>query len=691
MFVTRWRWAAAIALALPRFRGGRKVPPQIARMNAEDLLAAAFPDQVACAENLSGEIQIPAHPLVTQAIADCLHEAMDATTWLALLQRIEVGTLAVVARDLAEPSPLALEVLAARPHAFLDDAPLEERRTQAVLSRRWLDPAAAADIGRLDPLAVARVRAEAWPDARSVDELHDALSWMGYLTGAEIAANPAWPALIAQLAGQSRAVLLHTDGAADPAALWLAVERQGQFAARSADEEALASILHGRLEGLGPVTAAALAATLPGVTLAQVQAALVRLQTQGVVMRGRFSGAGDAEEWCERRLLARIHRYTVKTLREQIEPVAVRDFMRFAFDWQHLTPATRMQGPDALLAVLDQLEGTEVAAGGWESEVLPARIQGYEPAWLDEHCLAGRYAWTRIGAQQAVAPVRATPICLLARRNLKLWSGLGPELPEPQLGSGAAAVAAVLTAHGASFFDELVDHTGLLPVQVEAALAELVALGLANSDSFTGLRALLQPADRRRAGTVRGRRRVALFGMADSGRWSWVRRLPAAREAVVEHVVRTLLKRWGVLCWQLLRVEADWLPPWRELAVCLRRLEARGEIRGGRFVAGLSGEQFALPEAVGALRAIRRKPVGDEDVSLSAVDPLNLTGVLTAGPRLPALTSNRVLYRGGLPVAMLVAGEVRFLAELDEARRWQAQNALVRRMPACAPVVEEPP
>jgi len=692
MFVTRWRWATAIALALPRFRGGRKVPPPIARMNAEDLLASVFPDQVACAENLPGEIEIPDHPLVNQTIADCLHEAMDAQGWLAILRRIEDGTLAVVARDLTEPSPLALEVLSARPYAFLDDAPLEERRTQAVMSRRWLDPESAADIGRLDPKAIAKVREEAWPDARSADELHDGLSWMGYLTASEVAANPRWQSLLGTLVAESRAVQWRS--------LWVASDRQAQLSAAMASpdeparEAALALIVQSRLDGLGPVTAQALAATLPGVAVSEVDAALLRLQAQGVVMRGRFTGEAAADEWCERRLLARIHRYTVRTLREQIEPVAARDYMRFLFDWQRVTPGARMQGPDAMLAVLDQLEGTEVAAGAWESDVLPSRISGYEPAWLDEQCLAGRYVWARISEPARVAsmaPVRATPISLLARRNLKFWAALGVAAPGPRLTSGAAAVAEVLTTHGATFFDELVDATRLLPVQVEEGLSELVALGLANSDSFAGLRALLLPADKRRATAARGRRRVALFGMADSGRWSWVRRaVPAPREAVVEHVVRTLLKRWGIVCWQLLRAEPRWLPPWRELVTCLRRLEARGEIRGGRFIAGLSGEQYALPEAVGALREIRRKPVGEQDVSLSGVDPLNLTGILTAGQRLPALSSNRVLYRDGLPVAMLAAGEVRFLVEMDAARRWQVQNALIRRQATAVAALDVP-
>ncbi|MGC1460475.1 MAG: DEAD/DEAH box helicase, partial [Steroidobacteraceae bacterium] len=510
MFITRWRWAAAIALALPRFRGGRRVPPPIARMNAEDLLASVFPDQVACAENLPGEIEIPDHPLVNQTIADCLREAMDADRWLDILRRIEAGALKVLARDLTEPSPLALEVLSARPYAFLDDAPLEERRTQAVMSRRWLDPTAAADLGRLDPQAIAGVRAEAWPDAQSADELHDALSWMGYLTAQEVDANPTWQALIGGLVEQSRAVCLNDCGS-----LWVATERRAQFDALWSDTPArtqgLAAIVHSRLDGLGPVTATALAGTLPQVARSDLEAALLQLQTQGVLMRGRFSG-GDEEEWCERRLLARIHRYTVRSLRAEIEPVALREFVRFLFDWQRVTPATRMQGPDAMLVVLDQLEGVEVAAGAWESDVLPARINGYEPAWLDEHCLAGRYVWARIGESsreaatvRAVAPVRTTPIALLARRNLKYWAALGAAGPQPTLSSGAAAVAAELTGRGASFFDELADATRLLPVQVEEALAELVALGLANSDSFAGLRALLLPGARR-ATSAGGRR-----------------------------------------------------------------------------------------------------------------------------------------------------------------------------------------
>jgi ATP-dependent Lhr-like helicase len=693
MFGVRWRWVAGVALALPRYRGGKKVPPQIARMNAEDLLASVFPDQVACAENLTGELEIPEHPLVQQAVRDCLEEAMDVAGLERLLRALETGGIRVVARDLTEPSPLALEVLSARPYAYLDDAPLEERRTQAVMGRRWLDPESAADIGRLDPQAVERVRAQAWPDAARADELHDALLWLAFLTVAEVDANAAWPALIAELALAGR-VLNVAMGTG--ASVWVAAERRALFTALAAEStapQALAEIVRGRLEGLGPVTAEALAASM-GVDVARVDQALLALQTEGFAMRGRFTPAAGADEWCERRLLARIHRYTVNRLRAEIEPVPARDYLRFLFEWQRVAPDARMQGPDAVAAVLGQLEGCELPAGAWETEILPARITEYEPAWLDEHCLAGRFVWTRLAARAAdpergAAPVRATPIALIARRNLRVWSAYTSALPAEQLTANARALADTLRAQGASFFDDLVEGAHLLPTQVETALAELVALGVVNSDSFGGLRALLVPADRRKsAGGAPRRRRIALFGMADAGRWSLVRR-PAPldeRSGVhaldgdsVEYVVRTLLRRWGVLFWSLLAREASWLPPWRDLLRSCRRLEARGEIRGGRFVAGFSGEQYATSEAVGLLRDMRRRAHDGQWVSLSAADPLNLIGILTPGARLPALTGNRLLYRDGVPVAVYCGGEVKFLQELDAKEAWEAHNVLLRR------------
>jgi ATP-dependent Lhr-like helicase len=722
MFMTRWRWVAGVALALPRFRGGKKLPAPLARMDAEDLITAIFPDQLACAENLAGARDIPDHPLVHQTIADCLSEVMDAGGLERLLTRINSGEVRIVARDLTEPSPLALEVLSARPYAYLDDAPLEERRTQAVMGRRWLTPDEAAALGRLDGQAIARVRSEAWPEAANRDELHDALAWLGFMTPDEVDCGPGWSEFLGELAREKRVTRLEIP-LNDKPTVWVAAERLPQFLAlwpkarlepaiaapashAGRDwppEEALVEIVRGRLEGLGPVGETALAAPL-GLSPPDIAGALAALQQEGFALRGRLTpgadpNGADTEEWCERRLLARIHRYTLNRLRAEIEPVAARDFLRFLADWQRVTEKTRMEGADALAAVLGQLEGFEAAAGAWETEILPARIAEYDPGWLDDHCLAGRVAWTRLRQRTAgppsgergpspSGPVRTTPITLLARRHGALWAALSP-LPDPALASPRAqAVVGFIRDNGASFFDELVDGTRLLRPQVEEALAELVALGLVNSDSFAGLRALLMPADRRR-GNGRGRRRGALFGMEDSGRWALARRARPARDGVqagetpdageaVEHLARTLMRRYGIVFWRMLEREAAWLPPWRDLIRVYRRLEARGEIRGGRFVAGFSGEQFALPEAIGALREIRRNPGSGEFVSLSGADPLNLVGILTPGPKLAALTGNRVLYRDGIPLALFAGGAVQFLQELDTAAQWQARKSLLR-------------
>jgi ATP-dependent Lhr-like helicase len=714
MFITRWRWVATIALALPRFRGGAKVSPQRQRLAAEDLLAAVFPDQVACGENLVGDREIPDHPLVRQAIADCLFEAMDVESLERLLAALARGDVQVIARDLTSPSPLALEILSARPYAFLDDAPLEERRTQAVASRRWLDPQTAADLGRLDPEAIARVREEAWPEAETADELHDALLWLGYLRDAEVQRQPSWRTLLDTLARERRAGRLELGGARG--GLWIAAERLPQFQALYPErvltpaleapresatrtwspEEALTEIVRGRLEGLGPVTAGELAAAgaLPA---DRVEGALARLEAEGFALRGRFTPGATEKEWCERGLLARIHRYTLKRLRNEIQPVASGDFLRFLLRWQRLAPGERMAGPDAVAAVIAQLEGFEAPAIAWESEILPARVAGYDPVWLDDLCLAGRVAWMRVDAQRLASerervagPVRSTPVTLVLRRHLNHWAKLAPKIDAAalRLSARARAVLDHLATRGASFFDEIVDGTRLPRTYVEEALGELTAWGLASCDSFAGLRALLLPAGRRRpmGGAGERRRRTALFGIEDAGRWVLVGRLgeSAARSGAgfdpqaVEHAARTLLKRYGVVFWKLVYREADVLPPWRELLLAYRRLEARGEIRGGRFVEGFSGEQFALPEAVGLLRNTRREEKHGELVCVSGADPLNLVGILVPGPRVTALAANRVLYRDGAALAVLSAGEARFLEELPAARQWELANVLTK-------------
>jgi ATP-dependent helicase Lhr and Lhr-like helicase len=828
MFGVRWRWTASRALALPRSRGGKRVPPALQRHQAEDLVAVVFPDQLACLETIQGDREVPDHPLVRETLADCLTEAMDVDRLEALLADLEAGRVEGVARDLTEPSPLALEVLSARPYAFLDDAPLEERRSQAVAARRWLDPDTAGDLGALDQAAIDRVREEAWPEAADAEELHDALVTSGWIGDGE-GADAGWQRLFDELAAAGRATVLTT--VAGPR-LWLAAERLAEaqaawpgaalapaiappvrLAAAAAEpaidpDAARAALLRSRMDVEGPAAAADLAARA-GWSRGEVESALAALEAEGTVLRGRFTpgaaGGGAAarggEEWCERRLLARIHRATLTRLRAEIRPVGRADFARFLLGWQQVEPAERGEGPEALAAVLAQLAGFAAPAAAWEGEILPARVAGYDPAWLDALCLSGRFVWCRAQAPAAAAPatngngngsgrrsspIRTTPIAILPRGELAIWrafgtngagavvesngstrgtaassaakgrgaatgalraagadgnggGGTGGSLPggaaarslgvatapgaaSPPaevahdvagLSSAACQVHDVLAARGASFFADLAAGAGLLHTQAEAALAELAAAGLVTSDSFTGLRALLVPADRRpnpsSAPATRRRGRIAPYGMDSAGRW-WLLDAaappPAAAEppplgwtqppAAVEKVARTLLARYGVL-FRALVARESLLPPWREILWSLRRLEARGEVRGGRFVDGFAGEQFALPEAVAGLRAARRaRRAGGEGaagnghattdgdaaphlVSVSGADPLNLTGLLTPGERLPSLTGNRLLYRDGVPLAVRESKRVRFLAAEPAADlRWQAEKALVR-------------
>ncbi len=483
--------------------------------------------------------------------------------------------------------------------------------------------------------AIERVRAEAWPEAANADELHDALLGLAFITPAEASRVAAWQGYLDELARQRRAtrVSVHDVERGSDRDLWVAAERLPQvqivfpqatlrpaidapeeFARRTwTREAALADIVRSRLEGSGPVTSESIAASL-GVPVADVDAALAALAAEGVAMAGAFTSAG-AREWCDRALLARIHRYTVQRLRQEIEPVSTQDFMRFLFRWQHLLPNDRREGPDALDAVISQLQGFEAPVAAWETEMLPARLEGYDMTWLDDLCLSGRAVWARLTPPAAAAtghagPIRTTPVALLPRRAAAAWHRVAPATPAAAVNVSARAQRVIehLRLHGASFYDEIVEGTGLLRTQVEEALAELVAFGIATADSFAGLRALLTPSEKRAPFGGGRRHRRALSGIEEAGRWSLRRRetpsgapprgdLEADAESC-EHVVRALLRRYGVVFWRMLQREAGWLPPWRDLLRVLRRLEARGEIRGGRFVASVSGEQFALPEAV---------------------------------------------------------------------------------------------
>ena len=692
MFGARWRWNATRALAVLRFAGGRKVPPPILRMRSDDLLAAVFPDQVACQENLTGDVRIPDHPLVGETIRDCLHEAMDLDGLRAVVAGIEQGTIATRAVDTAEPSPLGHEILNANPYAFLDDAPLEERRARAVQLRRTLGQDG-GEIGALDPAAIAEVAAESWPLVRDPEELHDALLTLGLAPPRE-----EWRAWFERLAADRRAASLRVGDAV----FWMAAERSRtallahpagridppvpavEQPAPDGPEAALTEVLRGWLDSSGPLRASELAAAL-AVPAARVAAGLARLEGEGQVLRGRFTAAARDEsggiEWCNRRVLARIHRLTLGRLRREIAPVSSADLVRFLARWQRLAPGTRLHGASGLLQVVRQLQGCEVSAAAWERHVLPARVEGYEPEMLDRLCLSGEVAWGRLsphpafdGAEAAagsarpaarrrrVRPTRAAPVALFLREDLE-WltpsadddaaAGAGPDRV---LSHPAEAVLAALRRRGASFLRELVRESGRLPSEVEDGLWELVAAGLVTADGFDNLRALIDPHRRRGEGRFRAARpRHA------AGRWALL--APAAGEGAADAgdgrrgeradaFARQLLERWGVVFRDLVRRESL-MPPWRDVLGALRRMEARGEVRGGRFVSGFVGEQFARPDAVELLRIVRRDADRGQTVRVAAADPLNLAGIVTPGPRVSALSGEVVEL---LPPAVAPAG-----------------------------------
>jgi ATP-dependent Lhr-like helicase len=688
VFQTRWRWNTTISLAVPRNRHGKKVAPQLQRMMADDLMAAVFPDAAACLENIPGDREIPDHPLVTQAVRDCLQEAMDFDALSAILDRVHRGDIECVARDTTEPSPLCHEILNAQPYAFLDDAPLEERRAHAVYTRRAGEPGRGGEIAALDTAAIHRVVDEARPDPRDADELHDVLVTTGFLTAGE-AAHIA-PPLMRSLIEAQRATL----AAMGSARVYVAAERLPELQAVHPDadldpvliapasrahrawtrDEALVELLRGRMSISGPATTQELAAMLVA-TDSATQLALETLESQGLVLRGRFRSGARETEWCDRVLLARIHRYTLNRLRAEIEPVSPADYMRFLFDWQHVGPVARLTGTEGLLHVIRKLDGFELPAGSWESAVLPLRVHGYDSTWLDMLCLTGQVAWARLSASKQTRVVRATPVALFAREHGDAWATLATTLPdagdEVLLSVDAHRVRETLAARGALFAHEIAALCELTADATHQTLAELVSAGVASSDGFAGLRALIGDKDQLPRDTQM------------AGRWFLTR--SAGREALddrsVETLARVLLHRYGVVCRRVLARESL-PPPWRVLARVYRTLEARGDIRGGRFVSGLVGEQFALPEAVERLREIRRTPADDKLLVISAADPLNLAGIVTAGERIAAIASTRIVYRNGAPVAAMEGDYIRPLATIDPSIAADVASALAgRRVP----------
>jgi len=785
MFEVRWRWNATRSLAIQRNRSGKRVPPQFQRMDAEDLIAHVFPDQIACAENLTGRRDVPTHPLVDQTIHDCLTEAMDIDALIELVGKIEREELTLIAKDLREPSPFAQEIINARPYAFLDDAPAEERRTNAIRNRSWADPAEARDYSLLDVSAIARVREEAWPLVHNAEELHDALQTLGYITAAEFADNgfEKWRERLV-LEGRLHQLVQH------PQELLFATEDLPKFRALFPEccaqfdtpsflegvcfepEEALRDLVRSRLEGLGPVTAQRLAdeVSLPCV---KIDAALLALEVEGFVFQGKFTPraeqAGDGPvEWCERRLLQRIHRYTIDSHRKAIKPVSLQVYTQFLFDEHGLQPVRdddemprssaepSLVGQTQLQRSLAMLDGISAPAASWEADLYPTRVSDYDPNWLDVLCISGRVTWGRYvqpsASQRALhkgssGPVKTTPIAIMSRANLDIWQAMaraqlkeadegprktrvGQDAPSGKTFSNTAQrIEADLLTNGASFFDQIQSRSGLLKAQLEEGLAELVGAGRLNSDSFTGLRALLTPAAKKQ-GAHRRRRRSPMFGVEEAGRWSLLetfaprpadtaeteamttarteteaentRRSPATPAIIrqpratrpnnsrsgwdvldddqLERLISIYLNRWGVLFRSI--IERELLaPPWRVLLRALRRMELRGTVRGGRFIAGVGGEQFAFQEAVDGLRSMAKEVAAAKPRyhSLAASDPLNLLNLILPRRKLAKLLNNRVLFEDGIPIAVVESGEVKFLREVAPEKQWALQQALVQK------------
>jgi ATP-dependent Lhr-like helicase len=695
VFQTRWRWDATRSLALLRFQGGKKVPPQIQRIRSDDLLASVFPDVAACFENIEGDIKIPDHPLVAEVMKDVLTEALDIDGLREVLQRIERGEIRCLAVDTPVPSQFSHEILNANPYAYLDDAPLEERRARAVEMRRVLPASVLEEVGALDPAAIAQVQAEAWPDVRDADELHDVLHTLvvvpecSQLSALSSPLNrSAWEAWFERLLPERRAVVAEDSGKH----YWVAAERLDWFlqihpsaifdavgigisrtGASVSFDDAVLKTVQGWMTHLGPTTSAELG-NLIGVSPGEVEKAMLRIEATGAILRGQFrpanfgtgadgsrAGTPALHEWCERRLLARIHRLTVATLRKQIEPVTASQFMNWLLRWQHMAPGTQVRGEHGTLEVIRQLQGFEIPASAWERFILARRITDYDPAHVDQLCLSGAVGWGRLSPHPAtledggaepgrenrrrVIPTRVAPIAFFVREDADWMRPHHPGAEDAEtsfLSPVAQAVLQVLKHRGALFFPDMVRATGKLKAEIETGLWELVAAGLVTADGFENLRALVTPKNV--SGTAFGKARRPRHA---TGRWSLLHTDAADRERAAESCCWMLLRRYGVVFRDLLAREAN-LPRWRELQIAFRRLEDRGEIRGGRFVDGFVGEQFALPVAVESLRAHRKLPLTGERVVIAAADPLNLVGIIVPGERIPAISGRNVTFRDGV-------------------------------------------
>jgi ATP-dependent Lhr-like helicase len=710
---TRWRWDANRSLALLRYWNGKKIPLQVQRTRATDLLASVFPDAAACQENVDGPIQVPDHPLIREVMKDIFHEAMDLDGLKEVLRKIHAGEIKCLAVDTPVPSVFSHEILNSNPYTFLDDAPLEERRARAVELRRTLPESVLQEVGALDPAAITEVRADAWPDVRDADELADVLQTLiavpeDFVPPNQRTVGDSWRPCFEQLRASQRATRARVSGPLErpqsgvaPALLpvrsnaqpgaavphdhvdawfWVSAEKakafqviypEAQFEHQLPDvegevpqrDDALKAGLTGWLTHLGPTTGSALARLLR-LPLSEIDKTLLRIESTGLILRGKFEKmTGDELQWSERRLLARIHRLTLGSLRKQIEPVPSATFMRWLMRWQHVTPGTQVRDERGTLEVLRQLQGFEIPASAWERQVLARRISNYDPKFLDQLCLTGAVGWGRLsphpamlenatGSQRRVVPTSVAPITFFVRDDAE-WMALPSvrsahreaEQEIKGLSAGAREVLDFLRSRGASFFADIVRGSERLKAEVETALWELVAAGLVTADGFDNLRALIDP--KRRAGQGSGK---ANRPRHSAGRWSLLAPLEGGDpNRALETVCRLLLDRYGVVFRELLARESM-LPRWRDLLITFRRLEDRGEVRGGRFISGLIGEQFALPIAVDSLRAMKSAPPSGETITISAADPLNLAGIVVPGERVPAISGRHVSFRDGVVV-----------------------------------------
>ena len=704
MFGVRWRWNITRALAVLRMKNGKKVPPFLQKFRSEDLLAQTFPETVGCLENHHGDIQVPDHPIVRQTMHDCLTEAMDLPRWLAMLQEVKDGTIKFFPIDTREPSPFSHQILNANPYSFLDDAPLEERRTRAVTTRRSLSVEDFRDLAKLDPEAIAQVSQDAWPLIRDADELHDALLSFGIVFADE---STAWNREFQELVTAGRAAevtLAHGKRG------WIAAERwplvqavypgiiakpvpQLPPALQKEWEPATGrlELVRGRILTSGPTTAADIAQRLL-LEESQVEASLESLEGSGIVMRGKFTEAAQANgedksrtEWCERRLLARIHRMTLDGLRQKIQPVAPEVYLDYLTRQHGLHPAQQKKGEAGLREAILQLQGFELSAGMWEEKVLSARVAEYDPQWLDLLFMSGEAMWGRLrppirdekDGPGMAALNRTMPIALLMRHDLSWLLPRERVKVDAFAGGKAQDVLGVLSVRGALFYQELKGLTGLLPTELEEALRELAALGLVSSDTFAAVRYISKGTKQTVSRRLWPKRKALHTGTSPVGRWSRFpgETQPPENEEYLQRWCKQLLHRYGVVFRDCLTRE-NAAPPWYELVRVFRRMELRGEVRGGHFIARVAGEQFAQEAAVSQLRTLRDAPDEGQWCILSAADPVNLSGIITDGPRIPAMHKNSVILQAGRCVAAKVAGRIEFFAEVEPITQMAMRRSL---------------